>query len=32
MFAAQAVRQARLFGVSDARTEEILDVLPGAGT
>jgi shikimate dehydrogenase/3-dehydroquinate dehydratase type I len=32
MFAAQAVRQARLFGVSDARTEEILDILPGAGT
>jgi shikimate dehydrogenase len=32
MFAAQAARQARLFGVSDARTEEILDILPGART
>jgi hypothetical protein len=28
MFAAQAVRQARLFGVADARLEEIEDLLP----
>jgi hypothetical protein len=27
MFAAQAVRQARLFGVADATLEEILEVL-----
>jgi shikimate 5-dehydrogenase len=27
MFAAQAVRQARLFGVTDATLEEILEVL-----
>jgi 3-dehydroquinate dehydratase/shikimate dehydrogenase len=29
MFAAQAVRQARLFGVEDAREEEILELLAG---
>jgi shikimate 5-dehydrogenase/3-dehydroquinate dehydratase len=28
MFAAQAVRQARLFGVADARLEEVEDLLP----